>query len=931
MNNKQTKFISFYSHKGGVGRSMALTNVAYLLARDGKKVCIIDFDLEAPGQHQSDLFRDISLKSGLLELMNHFQKYYEDDSIQKFEWDINQYSIYTTELDKLFREKRLKEKPGDLYLIPSGNIYNESYKKLLSELDWQKFYQKGGARFFASLKAKLVIEGFDYILIDSRTGFSDIFYISTLSLSDTAVLISAMNRQNIEGIKEAYDVISSSQAKETYGEKNIILVNSPFPDIDPENLSRRDEEIKQEWKGFSNWHIRLPYKPYLALKETTAVYEKDKLNSTENSYYKEVWELKNIILNEEYTQLIEDTNDKPTNPFELYRADYQNEKEWIKYYVDPGDIIQNAMKSFMPTLIFGSRGSGKTTLGKILSYETQILKQQGETNPESFEYIGLYFKLDVDILRMFDTKEKELKEYFDKLFGQYFDLIIFRKAIKALDKIAGLNYWLNEKDLKKFVKRILKEIGEEFDKDESLLEQLNDQTEDSISNIRAHLNNPKEVKKPYNIQPNILMKLLVEHLLKDTKFDKKYFIIFMDEYENFRDYQQMIVNTRLKQTKENDRVTYKLLMRDGGLHTPSTYATGQTIQVIHDYQSYNLVEMFDYQQFYKHAKDIVNRYLELNPYFSKRGYSDIDDILKSISIEEEANSIGGRKNVLENWLERNYTKEIKKEFESWFKIEKNILRQTVGILLLNQGKPHKEIIENFTKNTQKAKDWYHNYHKGALFWLYTLKNTTKQYSGFNSIVGLSGNNIRTTLDFCYSIIQKWLSKEEFNLPVTISLQSSVIADKSLEYKKLLKIEQEYCQDVDNLVERLGRLFEVIHKSPRQSEPEINHFAIKDDLSKEVDDILKIAYRTTALRKLQENKQKSIKDTRGDAWQLHPRFAAHFGISTRKKKQISFSNDELKTIIYGNTKEWNSFMKDFEKKYKNIKQDTNKSEGATLFD
>ena len=40
---------TFYSYKGGVGRSMALANVAALLARWGQRVLVIDWDLEAPG------------------------------------------------------------------------------------------------------------------------------------------------------------------------------------------------------------------------------------------------------------------------------------------------------------------------------------------------------------------------------------------------------------------------------------------------------------------------------------------------------------------------------------------------------------------------------------------------------------------------------------------------------------------------------------------------------------------------------------------------------------------------------------------------------------------------------------------------------------------------------------------------------------------
>src|SRR5512134_20337 len=40
---------TFYSYKGGVGRSMALANVAALLAKWGRRVLVVDWDLEAPG------------------------------------------------------------------------------------------------------------------------------------------------------------------------------------------------------------------------------------------------------------------------------------------------------------------------------------------------------------------------------------------------------------------------------------------------------------------------------------------------------------------------------------------------------------------------------------------------------------------------------------------------------------------------------------------------------------------------------------------------------------------------------------------------------------------------------------------------------------------------------------------------------------------
>ncbi len=55
-----TGIVTFYSYKGGVGRTMALVNTGHILARDGWRVLMIDFDLEAPGMTHffADIVRD---------------------------------------------------------------------------------------------------------------------------------------------------------------------------------------------------------------------------------------------------------------------------------------------------------------------------------------------------------------------------------------------------------------------------------------------------------------------------------------------------------------------------------------------------------------------------------------------------------------------------------------------------------------------------------------------------------------------------------------------------------------------------------------------------------------------------------------------------------------------------------------------------------
>src|ERR1700751_572634 len=46
------KVVTFYSFKGGTGRTMALANVAWILASNGMKVLVVDWDLDSPALHR---------------------------------------------------------------------------------------------------------------------------------------------------------------------------------------------------------------------------------------------------------------------------------------------------------------------------------------------------------------------------------------------------------------------------------------------------------------------------------------------------------------------------------------------------------------------------------------------------------------------------------------------------------------------------------------------------------------------------------------------------------------------------------------------------------------------------------------------------------------------------------------------------------------
>ena len=70
------KIVTFYSYKGGAGRSMALANVAWILALNGRKVLAIDWDLEAPGLHRYFLpflnDPELTKTNGLIDLFRSY-------------------------------------------------------------------------------------------------------------------------------------------------------------------------------------------------------------------------------------------------------------------------------------------------------------------------------------------------------------------------------------------------------------------------------------------------------------------------------------------------------------------------------------------------------------------------------------------------------------------------------------------------------------------------------------------------------------------------------------------------------------------------------------------------------------------------------------------------------------------------------------------
>jgi MinD-like ATPase involved in chromosome partitioning or flagellar assembly len=194
------KIITFYSYKGGAGRSMLLANVAWILASSGKRVLVIDWDLESSGLH--NFFRpflldaDMTSTSGVIDFVWDFagQALTVPDSPLLGDWYAQHANIlrYSVSLQWEFYGG------GMLDFVPAGR-QGASYSARVNSFDWQNFYERlGGYAFFEAVRDRMR-DQYDYVLIDSRTGVSDTAGICTVQFPDSLVVCLTLNRQSVDG------------------------------------------------------------------------------------------------------------------------------------------------------------------------------------------------------------------------------------------------------------------------------------------------------------------------------------------------------------------------------------------------------------------------------------------------------------------------------------------------------------------------------------------------------------------------------------------------------------------------------------------------------------------------------------------------------------------------------------------------------------
>ncbi len=282
--DRNGRIITFYSFKGGVGRTMALANVAWILASTGRRVLTVDWDLESPGLHRYFapflVDKRLTESPGVIDAVRDFARTGtrpDGDRVRNLRpEDVRvaaQIQRYASSLERY-------EFPGggSIDFVPPGR-QDRTYSQSVSTFNWDDFYERFDGAAYLDALAEDMRRNYDVTLIDSRTGLSDNAGICTVQLPDAVVSCFTMNNQSIDG------AVAVANSIRHYRGDGIQIYPVPTRVEDGElgKLERGRNYARHRFEEFVRalghqdpekyWGmVEIPYKVFYAYEETLATF-----------------------------------------------------------------------------------------------------------------------------------------------------------------------------------------------------------------------------------------------------------------------------------------------------------------------------------------------------------------------------------------------------------------------------------------------------------------------------------------------------------------------------------------------------------------------------------------------------------------------------------------------------------------------------------
>jgi len=324
----------------------------------------------------------------------------------------------------------------------SAGRRDQNYQSLLAKLNWKEFYaHHQGFYFVENLKGAIqVLYQPDYVLVDSRTGLTDISGICTLQLPDLVVLLFGLNEQNLIGTAQIYRTITQNSHGRSI---QTLLVASPVPDVPSAFVGIKEERFKRANQLLkSDPDLVLPYNPFMAFKETI---DPSEMGAFLNQAYDQLCE--RIVSRNKAdisTLLDEAKKAKDGGDFKQAQAIYSqileanpdNPRAWTEFgsFLRSAERYDRALKAYhraeefkAPPSIYGDIAVTLVYTGKFLQAKRYLSKfLRSDFDPTAAFQIGRAFAFHnqaesaIQVFKKLSAKDREMAAVTSKEIGNLY-------------------------------------------------------------------------------------------------------------------------------------------------------------------------------------------------------------------------------------------------------------------------------------------------------------------------------------------------------------------------------------------------------------------------------------------------------------------------------------------------------------------------------
>ena len=214
--------VVFFGLKGGVGRSTALAMVAWGLASQGKRVLLVDFDLESPGLSSLVLPPERVAEFGIVDWLVE-DAVGQGDSVLGSMVSASPLAESTTGAIRVAAAMGQQEKD---YLAKLARAY--------ADVPSPEGPVRMGARMRRILELLEAKEQPDVVLIDSRAGLHDLAAVAITSLADTALLFATDSAQTWSGFRQLFSHWQRRREVVSHVRDRLAVVRALTPKTDRE-------------------------------------------------------------------------------------------------------------------------------------------------------------------------------------------------------------------------------------------------------------------------------------------------------------------------------------------------------------------------------------------------------------------------------------------------------------------------------------------------------------------------------------------------------------------------------------------------------------------------------------------------------------------------------------------------------------------------